>query len=585
MEPLAFFHQPFFRSISSTLCIPSPSLFFLPLSLSFAPFSVSACLFLAPCVCACVCQSIAYLLLIVLSIHPLLLDTTMTASNDHDMETKEHAVECSQDQVIPSYKVHRCRFINYAPNSINVTALSPLGTFPYLAVGRSNGDIELWNILNDWQLERKIPGGSASSIEALVWSSYSVFDDDENENQGDSESDSENECKGNTRPRAALLAEKPLVIDPLDKVPTPAFESIRHAYGAQMAADQPGPAPSKHALPKAMARLFSAGLSGQITEWDLVALKPKSVSDSYGGPVWAMSLSNDQRILAASCEDGSIRLFNITHSSLEYFKTFDRQPGRILSLAWHPTDRTLVSGSSEGIIRVWDVATGRTMQRITVESFQEQPTFVWSVLCLANGTIVSGDSLGHVQFWDAATFTLSQTFTSHEADVLALAASTVSCHSACLLFFLSLPFHHHHHHPSSLTASPHHCITIRMATRSMRPVSISKSVNSSAQARQRQRNGSQQDIDEPIPTTFDPSLCLTFPSIRPSSRAAWTPTCSSTTRETLQSVGSVASPPFPSAPLSSSQSQCISSWSISITPSSSGPLVKWASGRSTRARI
>ena len=38
-----------------------------------------------------------------------------------------------------------------------------------------------------------------------------------------------------------------------------------------------------------------------------------------------------------------------------------------------------------------------------------------------DSTIVSGDSLGMVKFWDSVTCTQLQTFTAHEADVLALA--------------------------------------------------------------------------------------------------------------------------------------------------------------------
>ena len=42
-----------------------------------------------------------------------------------------------------------------------------------------------------------------------------------------------------------------------------------------------------------------------------------------------------------------------------------------------------------------------------------------------DGTIVSGDSLGHVQFWDGEMGTLLETFSSHTADVLTVAAHHV----------------------------------------------------------------------------------------------------------------------------------------------------------------
>ena len=41
-------------------------------------------------------------------------------------------------------------------------------------------------------------------------------------------------------------------------------------------------------------RLFSGGLDGLITEWDLSALRVKAVSDSYGGAVWSLAVEPEQ---------------------------------------------------------------------------------------------------------------------------------------------------------------------------------------------------------------------------------------------------------------------------------------------------
>lgn len=79
----------------------------------------------------------------------------------------------SQDPMI----VHRSRFVNF--NQANITALA----FSHksdnekltpsdlrLAVGRSNGDIEIWNPRNSWFQELLIQGGKDRSIEGLCWS-------------------------------------------------------------------------------------------------------------------------------------------------------------------------------------------------------------------------------------------------------------------------------------------------------------------------------------------------------------------------------------------------------------------------------
>ena len=74
--------------------------------------------------------------------------------------------------------IHRCRFVPYPPSTINVLAFShshiprankedvPLR----LAIGRANGDIEIWNPLNgSWFQETILKGGEDRSVDGLVW--------------------------------------------------------------------------------------------------------------------------------------------------------------------------------------------------------------------------------------------------------------------------------------------------------------------------------------------------------------------------------------------------------------------------------
>ncbi|KAJ7667897.1 WD40-repeat-containing domain protein, partial [Mycena polygramma] len=84
------------------------------------------------------------------------------------------------------------------------------------------------------------------------------------------------------------------------------------------------------------------------------------------------------------------------------------------------TDTWLVTGGSDSSLRKWDVATGRTIDRMGTDKIRGERTLVWSVGVLGDGTIVSGDSLGMVKFWDSRTCTQLQTFQAHGADVLCL---------------------------------------------------------------------------------------------------------------------------------------------------------------------
>ncbi|CAM6020208.1 unnamed protein product [Sphagnum balticum] len=220
-------------------------------------------------------------------------------------------------------------------------------------------------------------------------------------------------------------------------------------------------------------RLFSAGLDGFITEWNLRTLQPKEAVESMGGAVWQLAAEhvmrsktmirssriqqsrgsqedesgsdsedassngsqdeqedpeNREQRVAVACEDGCVRIFAVSDKQLGmiYRQSFPRVKGRILSVAWTWDGTRLLGGGSDGCIRCWDVASNREVYRITAGiggKGSASDFCIWDLLVLRDGSIVSGDSSGSTQFWDAKQGTLLQVQTRHDADVLALAAS------------------------------------------------------------------------------------------------------------------------------------------------------------------
>ncbi|XP_030831866.1 U3 small nucleolar RNA-associated protein 4 homolog [Strongylocentrotus purpuratus] len=169
-------------------------------------------------------------------------------------------------------------------------------------------------------------------------------------------------------------------------------------------------------------RLFSAGLQGDITEYDLQHLKPKK-SIYYGNAFWCIAVNNAQTHIAAGCEDGYIRLYEMTDEGLIYDRSLQMQQGRVVSLAWHVSDEVIVTGSLDNI-RIWNVNTGHATLRITTQRVQKHTeVVVWQVAVLDDMTIVSGDSVGRTQFWNGKHGTLLKSYTSHRASVLDLCVS------------------------------------------------------------------------------------------------------------------------------------------------------------------
>ncbi|KAI9312630.1 WD40-repeat-containing domain protein [Dichotomocladium elegans] len=267
-------------------------------------------------------------------------------------------------------EIHRCRFVEHQPAAINALDFTPPTVQrPRLAVGRANGDIEIWDPSYNFRLEKTIPGGEGQSVESIAWAHQSI------------------------------------VTDQIDGgIPEEIEAELKYLH------DKPP-------------RLFSSGLNPYIIEWDTTTLTVKRSVDSNGGAVWCLATNSSGTRLAAGCEDGCIRLFDIEDGRLEYMRSFTPQKGRVLSVAWGPYDDMIVSGGTDSALRTWDVRTGQTLQRMVVDRVQKENTLVWSVAVLKDGTLVSGDSLGHVMFWNSKMGTMKQTIRSHAADILALAVS------------------------------------------------------------------------------------------------------------------------------------------------------------------
>ncbi|KAM4605834.1 U3 small nucleolar RNA-associated protein 4 homolog [Discoglossus pictus] len=173
-------------------------------------------------------------------------------------------------------------------------------------------------------------------------------------------------------------------------------------------------------------RLFSAGLNGEIIEYDLEKLCVKYTLDAFGGPIWSIASNSEGSQLAVSCEDGSVKIFNVTSERVEFEKNFERQKGRVLCLSWHPSGSHIVTGSVN-IIRVYSVSSGHMLQVIRIDkramAGKKRECIVWSVAVLSSGEIISVDSTGKLQFWDLEKGTLIRTHSVSNCDLLALSVS------------------------------------------------------------------------------------------------------------------------------------------------------------------
>ena len=284
--------------------------------------------------------------------------------------------------------IHRCRFVPYPVSAINTLAFSHAssleteGKGPHtlrLALGRANGDIEIWNPhRGNWYQETIIKGGKDRSIEALVWTHDAVEED----------------------PNGIKLPGKLRLF-------SIGYSTVITEWDLALGK------PVHH----------SSGNYGEI--WCLAAQPRWQSNDAVGK---GKQGDNRDQHLVAGCADGTLVIHSTAENELRFIRALARsssKKSRVLSVTFLGRG-LIVAGYADSTIRVFSI---RTAKQISIMSLGIGPrggpseVLVWSVKSLPNGDIVSGDSTGEIKFWDGKTFTLLQRIKSHRADILELATS------------------------------------------------------------------------------------------------------------------------------------------------------------------
>ena len=295
-------------------------------------------------------------------------------------------------QLVPM-DIHRCRFVEYPPSAINALAFSHNSgsagsNQPFrLAIGRANGDIEIWDPAKGaWIHETTLRGGKDRTVEGLAW----TRDPDETDE---------------------------------DSYTT--FGKLRlFSIGYSSAI-------TEWDLITGLPLRQSTGSHSDV--WCLSAQpawkKPKSNTGKDTEP--PRTGESRSQHLVAGCADGSLVLFSTEDDTLNFQKYIARpskKKARALCLAWQDRN-TIIAGFSDSAIRVYDVRNGSFIRNMSLAGGPRgapKETLVWALACLPDGTVVSGDSNGEVCFWDRKSYGQLQRIKGHEADVLSLAAGNRS---------------------------------------------------------------------------------------------------------------------------------------------------------------
>jgi WD40 repeat protein len=131
--------------------------------------------------------------------------------------------------------------------------------------------------------------------------------------------------------------------------------------------------------------------------------------DGHTAAVESVAFSPDGRTLASGSQDGTIILWNVASGA--NVQTLDGRTSSVWSVAFSPDGRTLASGSQDNTVILWDPASGDMLH---ISAGQPASGGVTSAAFSPDGhTLASGSADHTVTLWDAASLTQSRTLGGH----------------------------------------------------------------------------------------------------------------------------------------------------------------------------
>jgi WD40 repeat protein len=133
-------------------------------------------------------------------------------------------------------------------------------------------------------------------------------------------------------------------------------------------------------------RLLAADSWGRLTCWPAGERDTKphwTVVDAHDGWIHALAVSPDGKTVATGARDKTIR---ITSDDGKAVRTLAAGKD-VLALTFHPSGKVLVSGDLKGVIKEWDLATGKVVRELDakVMFLRDRVQDVCGVRCLAFG--------------------------------------------------------------------------------------------------------------------------------------------------------------------------------------------------------
>ena len=161
-------------------------------------------------------------------------------------------------------------------------------------------------------------------------------------------------------------------------------------------------------------RLAGLGQGHALLRWRASLESPALVRtlSGHGGGVNALALTGDGRVVSGS-SDGTVKVWDLNSGQEE--RTLSGHGGGVKALAL-TGDGRVVSGSSDGTVKVWDLNSGQEERTLSGHGGG-----VRALALTGDGRVVSGSDDGTVKVWDLNSGQEQRTLSGHGGGVKALA--------------------------------------------------------------------------------------------------------------------------------------------------------------------
>jgi len=136
----------------------------------------------------------------------------------------------------------------------------------------------------------------------------------------------------------------------------------------------------------------------------------------------SVSLSPDGNSIVSGSSDNTVRLWNVSLG--EFIKELKGHTKPVLSVSWSSDGLNIVSGSADNTVRIWNVSSGEFIKEL-----KGHTDSVSSVSCSPYGnSIVSGSSDNTVRIWNVSPGEFIKELKGHTLDVMSVSWSPDGLH-------------------------------------------------------------------------------------------------------------------------------------------------------------